>query len=325
MTGQALTLHFDPKLVEEAVFFAQRDRYIAKELEERRSRIYEVGDADERERLFHKLYLQWFGRLGLGDIVDQALREQPLIQSSVADGYVVCATQAKHEGAELFVSTEPSQKSPRRTLRILLRPESMLAAEPTRTFLRHELFHIFDMLDPTFAYEPSLPESEGGPTYDTLITNRYRTLWDLTIDSRMVQRGWLPESVRDHQLKELRQAFPMLNESAAGACFSRFFDTARPKHADLAAFALDPRSNVESSHTQAAGYTHCPLCKFPTQSFEAQPENLGPHTLQRIAADFPNWDISQGLCLQCAELYRARHLSLAALQALPGGNHAQLR
>ena len=63
------------------------------------------------------------------------------------------------------------------------------------------------MLDPAFAYEPTLPKAEGGPTYDTLIINRYRVLWDVTIAGRMLRRGWCAATVRDQELNDFVQAF----------------------------------------------------------------------------------------------------------------------
>ena len=73
--SQAFVVRYDPKLIEEAVFHAQRDNCMARVLDERRSRIYEVADPDEREQLFDDLYRSWFVQLGLGKVVDQALQE----------------------------------------------------------------------------------------------------------------------------------------------------------------------------------------------------------------------------------------------------------
>jgi hypothetical protein len=316
--SQSLDIRYDPKLVEEAVFHARRDSYISRDLEERHSRIYEVADPDERELLFHDLNFSWFVRLGLGKTVDEALREQTIITPLVGSCYIVCARQAKEEGAELFVAADRAlEENRRRTLRILIRPESLLEPESLLTFLRHELFHIADMLDPAFGYEPTLPKTQGGPTYDTLITSRYRVLWDATINGRMVRRGWLPDWTRDLQLREFRQAFPMLEEKAEEH-FHRFFDTDQPKHSELAAFALDPRAAAGGPAGKPALGTHCPLCRFPTHMFEPTPETLGAEILAAIKRDFPNWKTELGLCGQCADLYRASQLSMAAAKALPG-------
>jgi hypothetical protein len=315
---QGMEIRYDPKLVEEAVFHFQRDSYIGRELDERRGLIYEVCEAEERERLFRDLYGSWFARLGLAKPIEEALREQTTIAGLVGSCYIVCATHAKQEGAELFVASNRAlAETARRTLRILIRPESLLKPEFAVTFLRHELYHIADMLDPAFAYEPTLPQTDGGPTYDTLIMNRYRVLWDVTINARMMRRGWLPDSVRDHELTSFRQAFPMLGESGE-EYFEGFFDGRQPTHSDLAAFALDPRAAAGRLQGRSAVGTHCPLCKFPSHSFEPKPENLDVEVLSAISRDFPNWTPALGLCAQCADLYRASELSIVAARALPG-------
>ena len=175
------------------------------------------------------------------------------------------------------------------------------------------------MLDPTFAYEPTLPKAEGGPTYDTLITNRYRVLWDVTIAGRMLRRGWCAATVRDQDLNNFRHVFPMLNGERKDF-FERFFEAAEPRHGELAAFAFDPRAATDSLSNQAVAGTHCSLCRFPTHAFESEPVNLGAEVLAAIKADFPDWTAIKGLCLQCADLYRGRQMSMAALKLLPGWN-----
>jgi hypothetical protein len=316
--NQALNLFYTPRLIEEAVFLAQHDSDISAEIQERRSRIYEITDADERERRFSELNRSWFDRLGLGKVIGQSLQEQPLIGTHVERGFVVGATQAKEEGAELFVAPDEVENGHgRRTLRLLIRPESLLNAEELRPFLRHELFHISDMLDPAFAYEPTLPKAEGGPTYDTLITNRYRVLWDVTIAGRMLQRGWCAATVRDEEISNFRHAFPML-DGESDEFFKRFFDAAEPHHTELAAFAFDPRAATDSVSNQAVAGTHCSLCRFPTHAFESAPAHLGAEVLAAIKEDFSDWTPAMGLCAQCADLYRSRQMSMDALRCLPG-------
>ena len=315
-------IQYDPRFVEEAVFHARIDRSAAMKLDAARNRIYEVPDPDERDNLFNDLNRLWFDRLGLGKSIDQRLLEQNIVTSQVDNCFVVRAGQRKQEGAELFVAKDPYLKSRAiRTLRILLRPESLFEAHSLTIFLRHELFHIADMLDPVFAYEPLLPKAEGGPTYDNLITTRYRVLWDVTINGRMLRRGWCDASVREQQFGEFARAFPML-EDRLEDFFGRFFDNEQPKHADLAWFAFDPRRASGTLQAHTAPGTHCPLCRFPTHAFETEPRDLGAEALAALKKDFPNWTAALGLCVQCADLYRGRQMSVDALRHLPGYNFA---
>jgi hypothetical protein len=64
---------------------------------------------------------------------------------------------------------------------------------------------------------------------------------------------------------------------------------------------------------------HCPLCQFPTYTFEPQPDRLSTSVIAHIQQDFPAWRPAHGVCPQCAELYRARPLSTGAVQQLPKG------
>ena len=318
--SQTIVLRYDPRLIEEAVFLALRNHPDGRQYQKEREHVYEIDDAREQDRLFGELNQEWLVRLGLNKAIEQSLAEQPVISSTASSCFVGRVAQAKEEGAELFVGPDEQLDAIAcRIVSILLRPESMLQREVLLTLLRHELFHIADMLDPAFAYEPALPKAEGGPTYDTLITNRYRALWDVTINGRMTRRGWLAATAREQQLSDFRNAFPMLEENHE-EFFKQFFDAEQPRHAELVAFAFDPRAaSGVGIHSSAPG-THCPLCRFPTHAYEPEPEGLDAAVLGAIADDFPNWTPSHGLCLHCADLYRGRQMSMDALRLLPGWN-----
>jgi hypothetical protein len=313
-----MIVHYDPRLMEEAVFHL-RDSYVARDLDEQRRRLYEVAELERRELLFQDLYREWFARLGLANVIDKALAEQPIISEFVADCYVGCAAQTDEEGAELFVARDKTpERNLRRTLRILIRPESLLQPESAVTLLRRELYHIADMVDPAFAYQPTLPGADDAALYRTLITSRYRVLWNISISGRMIRRGWLPGAARDQAFAEFCRVFPMLRDGWE-KYFQLFFDADRPSHETLTAYAVDPRE-AAGLNAPGAATTHCPLCRFPTRGFEPQPAELAGHVLSAIAEDFPNWSPEDGLCVQCADLYRARRVSAEAAAALPGWN-----
>lgn len=320
--SQSLTIYYDPKLIEEAVFQAQSGTAFAFEFDEERRRVYDIPDPETRERSFQDLFSRWFARLALGGPITAALHEQPFILPAIEACYVVRALHARQEGAELYVAHQDrGGEIARRTLRITLRPQSLLNAPALQPLLRHELLHIADMLDPAFGYEPTLPQSPDGPTYDTFITNRYRVLWNVAVSGRLERRGWLPASPRARALADFVAAFPLLAADSESS-FKRFYDDDRPNHAALAAFAFDPTAGSDDLNKSVAATSHCPLCKFPTQAFEPAPHALADDVRQAIAGDFPDWLPERGLCLQCADLYRGRQMSLAALRTLPGWNSA---
>ena len=299
-------LRYDPRFLEEAVFLSLRGHPEALAFQMERDRLYEIADTDDREKAFQELNVRWFDHLGLAKPIETAVHEQPLISSSVKWSVVARAARKGEEGAELFVNPEDSLKErERRTVRILLKPESLLNPESVLTFLRHELFHIMDMLDPRFGYEPTLPVAEGGPTYDRLLQDRYRVLWDAAIDGRLVRRQWAPESIRAERLHEFSRTFPML-EKEIPRMFSHFFDQEPHAHAELVTFACNPSAALGFSPETPHPGSRCPLCSFPTHSFTPEPELLSAETITQINQDFPRWHPSKGLCLQCADLYQAR-------------------
>jgi hypothetical protein len=305
-------LRFDPGFVESAVFFAVHDRPEERIYQRERSRIYGIVDSEQREAAFHDFDARWFTRLSLPLPIEQAFAEAPTILASLGHCLIAGAPEKKLEGAELFVPPDTKLEKPAAC--ILLRPESLLDAERLLAFLRHELLHLSDMLDPGFAYEPALPAAEGGPTHDRLLKDRYRVLWDATIDGRMVRRGWLAAAARAERLEEFARAFPMLG-AATNNLFESFFDGDGHTHGELVAFATHRPNGFED---RPAPGSRCPLCGFPTYDFEAKAENLPENVIAAIAGDFPSWRPSRGLCAQCADLYRAREMSLRAARELPG-------
>ena len=197
------------------------------------------------------------------------------------------------------------------------------APTPTRALLRHELTHVGDMLDPAFGYERALPPSDVGPSGDNILRDRYRVLWDVTIDGRLARashdrcsvrlpfggpqgrqpdRAGHADATRTARWQEFTATFPMLGDRS-GAAFDDWFDRIRPTHAALAAFAQAPNG---AGSTNPADSGRCPLCRFPVASLDRQPGRLSADAVAAIRRDYPIWSIEQGLCSQCLDLYEAR-------------------
>jgi hypothetical protein len=324
---QSFSLEWDPRLVEEAVLLAVDARQV-QGFRGERNRLYEIQDPEEREAAFRKFHVAWFERLNLAGPFWQALREQPLIPASTRACVVAYARTGRDEGAELFVSPggEGAGEAERRSVGVRLLPQRFLDEEELLAFLRHELFHITDMLDPAFGYEPRLPKAELGPAHERLLQDRYRVLWYIYIDGRLVHRNWTPPLVRARRLEEFARTFTMLGDRVEEA-FSRFFDNTSLTHSDLVSFAINPappasvldscssnsKFEIRNSKLAAGPRPHagqrCPLCGFPTHAFQPDPDQLPADVVDRIRADFPTWEPSSGLCQQCSDLYRSRSLS----------------
>jgi len=307
-------LRYDPRLVEEAIFLAVRGCPEERVFHTGRDRLYDLADPEARDRAFQEYHASWFTRLGLGVQIERAFAEQPSIIQATRGCVVGPAPTRQAEGAELFVSPPEEGLSVRArcSVGLLLRPEALRDPDTLRAFLRHELLHVADMLNPEFGYEPALPQAEGGPVYDRLLRDRYRTLWNATIDGRLVRRGWASPFVRERCLRDFAKTFPMLGVQTAEE-FARFFEAEPHTHAELVAFACHP---AEGPFTLSHG-GRCPLCRFPTYVFAPEPERLPAEVVARIAQDFPAWRPAHGLCSQCADLYRTRVLSAAAARQLP--------
>src|SRR5574341_1135859 len=240
-------VEYEPALMEEAVLRAMRGHPRERGFRRERDRLYEDKDPEAREVAFRQLHADWFEGLDLGRPIAEALREQPAITAGTHGCRIALARSRQEEGAELFVragSGGPSEPD-RRWVVIRLRPEALTAREVLLQFLRHELFHIADMLDPRFGYEPHLPASEIGPAHERLLRDRYRALWDAAIDGRLARLGRAPASARADRMRDFALAFPVLGEHAE-AGFQRFFDASPCTHADLLAFATNPQGAAQS-------------------------------------------------------------------------------
>jgi hypothetical protein len=298
-------VRYDIRLVEEAVARAVRGRSMDDQqlFHRQREAAYKVADRDEREAVFAQVHRSWFAGLGLHRPLDQALTEAGALRTRAGACRVARAVSRKDELADLFDQNERPQDSSTVIL-VRLRPESLLEPETLLRFLRHEFQHLADMLDPTFGYRQQLPGSDAGPSYDNILRNRYRVVWDTTIDGRLSRRGFAGPEVRLVRSREFRATFRMLEDEVEDV-FATWFDDDHPTHKRLVAFILDPTS--AGSHARDHFSGRCPICRFPTAALDPHPERLTEGARRELSADHPGWRLERGLCSQCADLYLARH------------------
>ncbi len=313
-----LRLELDSRLVEDAVLAALRGRprgpYWAKH-----DALYAVANEEERDQKFAELHRTELEALDLCAPLRAALDEQPLIAEKVRICRVGPAPSARDEGAELFVARRGDASEPvDRSILLRLRPQAFCEPQELLAFLRHELQHIADMLDPAFGYDPELPDVEGGPMRLKLALQRYRVLWDTVIDGRLLRLGRALESARALRQRELTRAFPMLGENVERA-FTRWFEAAAPTHAEILSFALDPLKAMGLEKPARGALGLCPLCQCTGVIHDREETALPPVIASEILADFPAWTPDDGICPQCVDLYRGRTLSRDAAGAMPGG------
>jgi len=297
-------IEYEPRLVEAAVLAAVRERPEEPGFRAGRDALYPIPDADERETRFRVFHATWFERLGLGAAIMEAVREQPALPASGCRCLVALAPSGRDEGMELFVAeaTGPSA-APRRTIVLRVRPEAFTQPERFRAFLRHELGHLADMLDPRFGYTPGAGPQTGALP-DRLLRERYRVLWDARIDGRLQRLGWAPAGIRAERLREFAATFPMLGERTEEA-FGRFFGATALTHADLVSFTAAPAQALGLGRGGPWPGEPCPLCGLPTHAFEPEPARFPGAARERIQRRYPRWRPADGICRQCADLYRA--------------------
>jgi hypothetical protein len=262
-----MNLVFDNDLLEGAVFLAanRAPALLAARFHRARTKLYELP-ADERDDAFSDFNREWFRDFGLEDrLLKQA---KPLSADTLLFRKAI---SRKDEGAELFVRPDA------RNVAVALRCERLF--EPDfEPWLAHELTHISDMLDPTFAYEPEIHLPDAPPAELDLLRERYRVLWDVTIDGRLHRN-------KPARLAEFQKVLP-------GSDAFEWLWSRRPSHPELVALAKSVLARAE--RTPGAP---CPLCKFPTFVWADAPP------VEAIGRDFPRWLPAHGCCARCAELY----------------------
>ena len=298
---------YAPDLVEEAVLLAERTLAAAdaRTFRRERNRVYDIADPDRREAGFRALHLEWFARLGLHRVIEQAVAARACLLDHVSGCRVSRALTEREEGADLI---DPSPATARTgdgppVLALRLRPAALLAPEALATLLAHELTHVADMLDPAFKYARTLPASDDGPSADNILRDRYRVLWDVTIDGRLSRSGLADPRARDVRRREFAATFAMLGGEGP-RLFDEWFDRIQPTHPGLVAFAQAPNGNARTNPDDSG---RCPLCRFPVAALDSHPERLSAAARAILRADFPAWRPEQGLCAQCLDLYEARH------------------
>jgi hypothetical protein len=270
-----------------------------------REKLYAIPDPDERNTAFFKLHFDWFREWGLEQSLTDMLKEFPLVREQLGV-LVVRKTAGKNdEGAELYVN-----ESGQRTGLLALRLERLTDDAALRDYLRHEFTHLHDMLNPAFGYSPALDLPGLNAAQRRLARERYRLLWDITIDGRLADAALTPMQTREQHAAAFTRGYSFWPEPRQAETFSSLWQTKSPRHTGFLALIADPRG-LRDAHRPAPGAS-CPLCDFPTFTW-ADAEALPPEITRRVVAEFPAWSREQGLCGRCLETYQA-----AAIQQLTG-------
>jgi hypothetical protein len=297
-----MKLLFDEDLVEAVVFLcASGRRKGAPSLQIRRfhssrEKLYSILDADERNAAFFQLHLDWFREWQVEEFLRSITGSFSLLDS--LSGLAFRKARGKNEeGAELFVNAEQQGNGI-----VAIRAERFENDDALRRFLNHELMHVSDMVDPMFAYSPDLALTGAARANERLVRERYRLLWDVTIDGRLHQRELATEATRERRWTEFDCAFGFWPEDKRFATFDSLWLGTQPRHSALLALAADPR-DLRAVHEPLPG-APCPLCGFSTFEW-ASASALTPQISEAIRGEFPHWIAVDGACARCAEVYKA--------------------
>jgi hypothetical protein len=299
-------LRYDDDFVEAAVFIAASGkRPGAPSLQLRRfhaarERCYSVLDPDECNTAFFTLHLDWFREWGLEKLLLGLLNEYPLLPPALNTLAFRKVRAKKDEAAELYVSVENGRSGV-----VAMRPERFERDAAVCHFLRHEFMHLSDMVDPGFGYAPEVRAPGMNPSHQRIVRERYRLLWDITIDGRL---GRSLECERHRALFD--SAFSFWPEARRSEVFSNLWTAKTPSHEELLALATDPRDLSHADHPLPGG--SCPLCGFSTFEW-ADLNALADATLAVIEREFPGWSPVRGACSRCAEVYAIADNHAAAL------------
>ena len=304
-----------------------------------REKLYLILDPDERNAAFFRLNLEWFREWGLEKLLTDLLAEFPLLSNALNVLAFRKARGKSDEGAELYVNREAtahrhsalpalghplpssdegrgqgegceSQRNggsfePDQITRhgvIALRPERFERDAELSSFLRHELTHLHDMVNPAFAYSRDLTLPGQSTSQQRLIRERYRLLWDITIDGRLLNSNRATIAAREERTREFDRAFSFLSETRRMETFDELWMSSSPSHRKLVQLAADPR-DLHSAHEPQPGAV-CPLCGFPTFRWSDK-DALDPNIVQSITVEFPMWTAEQGVCQRCVDVYKA--------------------
>ncbi len=294
---------FDPSLIEEAVFLwihkqeQSVDSQYLRLFQLKREKIYESQlNQDLKDRAFKDLYRDFFHELKLHKIFEEVLLQFQLLAEPHILTFFKRVYGKKETGAQLYV------KEKLKTVIVGLQAHLLLKPLKLKAFLFHEIMHISDMLQPAFCYSPRSFLGGLNEIEDNLIRDRFRILWDLSIESRIRRRHWptmVSEEIRE---VEFEKVFLFLSHEERRAILLKVRNDENLIQADLIELAKDKRLH----HTFCDQGLLCPLCYFPSYDTIKDWPDETRWVAEEIQKNNPEWNPSMGICRQCFELYQSR-------------------
>ncbi|MBH0180482.1 MAG: hypothetical protein HP490_02060, partial [Nitrospira sp.] len=237
-----MEIRFQPALLQEVIdSFVEKteregDPTYYKEFHEHADPIYEKFMLEDREGEFKKLYQYLFGTWGFSDIVRDSLVGIVLVKGVLKEDQEGVDILRKWGSVEKELAREFEEKG-LKGVGIKLIPRRFYDPALTR-YCRHELMHISDMIDPVFGYDPDTKVGQN-PGEETLILQRYRVLWSLSVDSRLVAAGKEPMLSKEDRFKEFRSWYRKIAPLQLKSVFEGLWQTSYFTHSELIEMATD--------------------------------------------------------------------------------------
>lgn len=261
--------------------------------------IYEEASPTEREHRFADLHQRMFVEWGFDQVVRDVLSEFPLIAERASEVLFLKTLSRYEEGADVVRRTTDlggDAGSAPRVVLVKVCPKRLSEGTLWERWLRHELMHASDLLDEAFGYRFQARLADT-PAQENIVRERYRVLWDITIDGRLTRRGRGTVATKEQRWDEFDRLFTLWEEGKRRDVFERLWNTDQPIHAELLRLAKE----AGDGGARAGGI--CPLCRFPTYAWATEV----PHEVAALVRrDFPDWRSEHGLCERCAEFYSLR-------------------
>lgn len=273
--------------------------------------LYAARTAGEQTAKFRQLYARWFCQGEFDRPFAAALEELPELEAKLHLVTVTGAGSRADERADLAAGADGcvSVGPGKFWMGISIQPARLLNRAELARWLRHELWHVRDMLDEDFCYRrDDLAAGPGERLPQRVIQDRYALLWSLSIDARVERAGLEPLHRFDARRQRLKAAFPSFPDEALHAALDSLGVVRGLSHADLLEVAREPRK-LCSGHDRAAAPLRgapCPLCRFPTFQWADLSAPGADEVASAIRGPYPQWSVEQGLCGTCFDLFAIR-------------------
>jgi hypothetical protein len=300
-TIRTLQLLYDEDLVESVIFLCASGKRRGvpplqiRRFHHEREKLYSILDLEERNAAFFRLHTSWLREWKIEKTITDVTGAFPLLAESLKLLAFRKARSKSEEGAELYVNLAGDRHGI-----VAILAERLGDDASSIPFLNHELMHLLDMVNPGFAYSPEIQLAGRSAPQQRLIRERYRLLWDATIDGRLAASDRPTIASRAQRRSEFDRSFSFWPDLRRQEVFESLWITAIPNHRELLVLADDPHSYSAAPESHAGGT--CPLCGFSTFAW-GDFHTADPAIIETIKAQFPDWTPETGACNRCLEIY----------------------